>query len=264
MPTDDQLERTLRDLAGSLRVPTDRDLTEEVMQRVGAESERSPTAVRGRPVPTKRVLAIASLLLAAVLLSFVAPVRSAVASVLEFVGIDIRQSDVGASPPSPSPPMGGELGRLVPVGEVSQAAGFLVPLPRTSQLGSPDEAYLLDEGDHQVVTLVWRRDDKIPVSAASDAAVLLSVFQGGPTRVEYLEKILFQGSRAHRVQVNDNPGVFVDGPQTVLYLSSNRDVEEAQSRLSGNSLIWQQDGLTFRLESALGQPASVAIAASVR
>jgi hypothetical protein len=64
--------------------------------------------------------------------------------------------------------------------------------------------------------------------------------------------------------VNDNPGVFVDGPQTVLYLSSNRDVEEAQSRLSGNSLIWQQDGLTFRLESALGQPASVAIAASVR
>jgi RNA polymerase sigma factor (sigma-70 family) len=72
VPTDDQLERTLRDLAGSLRVPADRDLAAEVMQRVGTEPERSPTAVRGRPMQTKRVLAIASLLLAAVLLSFVA------------------------------------------------------------------------------------------------------------------------------------------------------------------------------------------------
>jgi hypothetical protein len=49
-----------------------------------------------------------------------------------------------------------------------------------------------------------------------------------------------------------------------VYLSSDREVEEEQSRLSGNSLIWQQGGLTLRLESALGQGASVEVAASVR
>jgi hypothetical protein len=209
-------------------------------------------------------LVVASVVLIAFLLVFVSPVRSAVASMLEFVGIDIRQSDVGTRPPAPSPPTDSELGQRVSVATVSQAAGFAVPLPRTGQLGGPDEAYLLDGGDHQIVTLVWRHADDIPMSPASNAAVIFSVFQGGPPQVEYLEKILFQGSRAHKVVVNGDLAVFVDGPQTVLYQSTNHDVEEAQSRLSGNSLIWQQDGLTFRLESALGQQASVAIAESVR
>jgi hypothetical protein len=261
VPTDDQLERTLRDLGANLQVATGRDLTAHVMDRIGGGPDTPPRASRDRPVG---LLVAAAVVLIAFLLAFAAPVRSAVASMLEFVGIDIRHSDVGASPPAPSPPTNSELGQPVSVAEVSQAAGFVVPVPRTGELGSPDEAYLLDGGDHQIVTLVWRRADDITVSPASDAAVIFSVFQGGPPQVEYLEKILFQGSRAHKVAVNGNLGVYVDGPQTVLYLSTNRDVEEAQSRLSGNSLIWQQDGLTFRLESALGQQASVAIAESVR
>jgi len=264
MLTDSELEGTLRGLAAHLEVPSDPDLTAGVMRRISGEPGASSSRLRVWSGRTKLLLVGAGLVLAALLVSFAPPVRTAAAAVLDFVGIEIRPSDEGAAPPAPSPPTNAELGRAVPVADVSQEAGFVVPQPRTGEIGPPDEAYVMDGGDHQVVSLVWRRDKDIPVSSASDAALILSVFRGGPTRVEYLEKILFQGARAHRVQVNQNPGVFVDGPQTVVYLSSDREVEEEQSRLSGNSLIWQQGGLTLRLESALGQGASVEVAASVR
>lgn len=262
MPTDDPVEQALRDLADHLPTIADRDLSPGVVEAINTDASPADGGGRwlvgaGKPI----LVGVVLVLLAAI--GLVAPVRDAAAAVLELVGIDIRQADEGATPPAASPPVDGELGTQVPVADISKVAGFSVPQPRTATLGEPDEAYLLDGGDHQAVTLVWRQREGIPVASASGASILLTVFQGGPPEPEFLQKILFQGSRAQQVSVDGELAVFVDGPQTVLYLSSDGDVQEAQSRLSANSLIWQHDGLTFRLESALGQGASVDIARSV-
>ncbi|MEP6667444.1 MAG: hypothetical protein ABJA81_13435 [Nocardioidaceae bacterium] len=263
MPTNDPVEQALRDLAEHLPTNTDRDLSSGVVERINSDDASSAD---GRPsrlmVPWRPVLVGVCLMLVAAI-GLVSPVRDAAAAVLELVGIDIRQAEEGASPPAPSPPVDGELGTQVPVGDISEVSGFTVPQPRIATLGEPDEAYLLDGGDHQAVTMVWRHRAGIPVASASGASALLTVFHGGPPEKEFLQKVLFQGSRAHQVSINGDLGVFVDGPQTVIYLSSDRDVQEAQSRLSGNSLIWQQDGLTLRLESELEKRASLAIARSV-
>lgn len=261
MPNDDLVEDALRDLAAHVKTEADHDLSSVVLERIGTDVAAT-TRRDGLASAWKPLIAAACLLLVAAF-SLLSPVRDAAAAVLELVGIDIQQAESGRMPPAPSPPVNGELGRQIPLDAIATQAGFTVPEPRIGALGDPDQAYLLDGGDHQVVTLVWHRRDEIPVASASGASALLSVFHGGPTQPEFLKKILFQGSRAHQVMVNDQLGVFVEGPQTVIYQSSDREVEEAQSRLSANSLIWQQDGLTFRLESELGKGASLAIARSV-
>lgn len=262
MPNDDPVQRALRNLAAHVKTQPDHDLWPAVRERIAADPAPATTR-RGRLSAAWKPLLVAACLLLVAALSLVSPVRDAAASVLELVGIDIRQAESGARPPAPSPPANGELGRQIPVDAVTAEAGFTVPEPRLAALGDPDKAYLLDGGDHQIVTLVWRRRDGIPVASASGASALLSVFHGGPTQPEFLQKILFAGSRARQVTVHGQLGVFVAGPQAVIYQSSNREIEEAQSRLSANSLIWQQDGLTFRLESELGRKGSLAIARSV-
>jgi hypothetical protein len=262
MTADERVQRDLRDLAQHMppiggRPPS--DLATAVLVRIrddataGAPSRRSRTA-------TLIAAALCATLVAAY--GLVSPVRDATASVLRLVGIDIRSAGEGATPPDPSPPTRADLGRRVAVEGISTTAGFAVPMPDALSLGEPDEAYLIDGGAYQIVTLVWRERSGIPVAPASDASVLLSVFHGAPPDEEFVLKVLYSGARARSVSVHGQVGAFVSGPQTVMYAASNGDVLDGAARLSANSLIWQQDGVTLRLESALGRDASVAIAES--
>ena len=259
MTTDADVVQALRELAQHLPSTSTEDLSPLVLETLREEQE--PPA---RPRSARLVLAVVAACLALITaLGLFAPVRDAAATMLRLVGVDIQRAEQGARPPAPSPPAPSDLGVRISVDAVSMAAGFDVPTPHTLALGGPDEAYLTDGGTYEIVTLVWRERAAVPVAPASSASVLLSVFHGAPPDREYLEKILYEGAHAHRVSVNGDPGVFVTGPQAVVYAGRDFEMREAPSRLSANSLIWQRSGLTLRLESALGEDASVALAGTV-
>jgi hypothetical protein len=259
----EQVERRLHDLAHHLTRPDDHDMSIAVIERIrAADAVPAPTSGAGR----RRVALAAAALCLALAASYglFSPVRDAAASMLRLVGIDIEHAEEGARPPAVSPPVRAELGEQVSAADVSAEAGFDVPMPTDPALGGPDEAYVVNGGTYEVVTLVWRERSGIPVAPESGASALLSVFRGAPPNEDYVEKILYEGAHARRVSVNGALGVFVSGPQAVRYLGANGDLLETQPRLSANRLIWQQDGVTLRLESALGQDASLAIAGSTR
>jgi len=66
------------------------------------------------------------------------------------------------------------------------------------------------------------------------------------------------------VTVNGGRGFWIEGaPHQIFYRDVNGQVHDRQLRLAGNTLIWEQDGLTLRLESALSKDEALRIAASV-
>jgi hypothetical protein len=264
MTSDEHVEERLRDLALHLPPRPTADLLTAVLERVAQPDGATPSDEHWARL-RRPVLAAAALCLALVAAyALLAPVRDATASVLRLVGIDIHHADSGARPPTLSPPVRAELGKRVTVADVSAEAGFAVPMPHTPALGDPDEAYVVDRGAYQVVTLVWREREGIPIAPASGASALLSVFRGAPPVDDWVRKILYEGAQASQVSVNGGVGVFVSGPQSVRYVGGNGDLHEALPRLSANSLIWQQDGVTLRLEAAVGADEALALAESVR
>jgi hypothetical protein len=66
------------------------------------------------------------------------------------------------------------------------------------------------------------------------------------------------------VAVRGGDGVWLAGaPHRFLYRGPNGRVEEASLRLAGNTLIWTDGGLTYRLESALDRDTAISIAESL-
>src|SRR5437660_773596 len=67
------------------------------------------------------------------------------------------------------------------------------------------------------------------------------------------------------VNVNGSPGYGISGhPHGFAYRDPNQRGLEEDFRLAGNTLLWEQGGLTLRIESALSREQALAIARTVR
>ena len=67
------------------------------------------------------------------------------------------------------------------------------------------------------------------------------------------------------VTVGGEPGFFFSGePHFFSYQDSTGQFREEQTRLAGNTLIWQRGELTLRLEGNLSAGQAVRIAESMR
>jgi hypothetical protein len=65
--------------------------------------------------------------------------------------------------------------------------------------------------------------------------------------------------------VNGEPGFWIEGhPHVVDYVDPSGRAGRLSSRLVGNTLLWNQEGLTVRIESSLSLERSLAIATSLR
>ena len=105
------------------------------------------------------------------------------------------------------------------------------------------------------------RPDDIRVDSAAGELILLyrgrirmSEFNPGGSIITKLTKI---GGDVEPVRVNGGPGLWVPEGHVVFELGR-------QPRLAGNTLLWEQAGLTLRLEGRLSEAQALKIAASVR
>ena len=105
----------------------------------------------------------------------------------------------------------------------------------------------------RVVSLIYRRTPY--------GLVRMDEFAGRLDQV-YFEKFV-QLSNATKVEVNGTKGLWINGPQELVYITRDGTPAAASARLTtGNTLIWGTRQVALRLEGNLGKTAALAIASS--
>ncbi|GAB1510240.1 hypothetical protein [Actinophytocola sp. KF-1] len=230
----DDLESALRALGTRLAVPDPPDVTGAVLARIA------------EPAPARwwrRVLAavVAALVALATAMVVSPAVRATVFDFLRIGGVEIQH---GPAPVTPSmdPPMPGE--RDVTLEQARAAVDFPLRLP--AGLGPPG-AVRLGAGD-RVVTMAF-------------GGVRVDQFDGG---LDPMFTKFASAADVHHVTVDGAPAIWVDRPHPVLYTDRDGNLRDESARLAGSTLIWEHDGVTYRVEGDLSQQRAIAIGESLR
>ena len=264
----DPLERELVELGRWLSYPAPSPVFASRVTNA-LESRRSgpraawlgkPEWIFGRPVRRAVLLAVALLL-----------VLAAVAAAIGFglPGLRIEFGGPGASPvvlPSHTPPPSGgptaspgsTLGLGLPVSPIDagSAAAFDLLVPDDPRFGWPDAAYLL----RGRVSLVWGPRPGVPDTVEPGVSLVISEFQG---RVDqgYFDKVLNVGTTVTRVTVRGVPGYWISGDtHFFFYVDPSGEPVDDTHRIVGDTLVWTDGGVTYRIESSLGREATIALA----
>ena len=252
------VEGALRMAAASANWPATPDLSSRVLARIeaGAEGARSaPTARR------TRLRLVSALALALVTLLVLAGIAGALGFRLPGLEIVVVES---LPPASSGPPAGSglDLGSPIPLAEARAIDRPRVLLP--AGLPEPDVAYVLGAGDRRIVTLAWHAEPGQPTIPSSDLALSLMAVPGG-TDDALLKKLVARSSSIDPVSVGGDRGWWISGaPHEIFVVRPDGNVDMVTSALAGDTLLFARDGTLYRLESALGRDATIAIAEGLR
>lgn len=237
------LEDRLADLGSRLEWP-DADLAGEVRARLIARPQR-----RIRPAWAL----VTVMFLASVLAVGTPGGRSAVADALGVVGISISWFD-GAMPTTYGDLALGEEATL------EEAVDRIDhPLLVPTVLGLPDAIYL-DDGR---VSTVWRPTERLAEVGRSGVGLLHMQFIADIDS-GFLTKQLQGGTDIVAVAVRGNPGYWIEGePHVLSYVDPDGLVRTDTTRLAENVLLWEEAGVTHRIESALSLEEATLIAESL-
>ena len=245
------VESELRALGRELEVPPAGDLIAAVRQRLEEQPDRRRQVPAVRTGAFRRLAWRAALaVVAAFLVILIATPqgRAVISHVLRFAGVELRQE------PGPVRSLGsgvlpGE--RPMSLEEARRLASFPILVPTV--LGRPGAVVVSDGG--RVVSLIYRR--------APYGLLRLDEFAGQVDQV-YFEKF-FDLAHMTRVEVNGDQGLWIKGPQVLVYVTRDGMTATASARLTtGNTLIWETRQVALRLEGNIGRAAALAIASSAR
>ncbi|MGC4861528.1 hypothetical protein [Micromonospora sp. DT41] len=235
------LERELRDLSAWLETPDAPDLTARVRAQL---TSAVPHRRRWR-----RYVAVA---LVAVLVAVLPPGRAAiadaVAGLLRFAGVTVATSQGPEAPtgtPSPLPAQ-----RTTALDEAQRAVRFPIRLP--AKLGVPEQVLVADPdgaGRYRVATLLY-----------DGGALRVDAFDG---RLDVAFHKRVGSPTVEWTQVHGDFAVWVDGPHTLAYVDRAGTVRMSTARLAASTLIWQDHGVSYRLEGDLTRAEAVGIAESL-
>ena len=140
-------------------------------------------------------------------------------------------------------------------------AGLPDDFPLPDDVGAPADAYEgRPPGAH---TVVWAASDQLPQVLDTGVGLLITRFPGALRQV-LLEKRIFEGGTIEPVTVDGAPAWWIGGrPHGFFVVDGDGQVREDRARLAGHALLWQRDGFTYRMESALTRDQSVRLAESM-
>lgn len=254
--TDHELIAELRAVAGAVDVPATRDLTAAVRSEIAALPVRRR---RHKVAWVARAAGVgAAVLVAMLVLVSVSPrARVVVGDWLRIGGIDIGigeiPSEVEVGDPLPR-------AREVSLDDARSTVTYPVQVPR--RLGEPQRVYLDDSFAGGAVSMVWAPRASLP-EVDPGVGALLTVFQAQVDQA-YLTKIIGSFDGMERVQVDGSRGIWFGGPPHLLVRQPDGREREVGARLAGNTLIWEQSGVTYRLETALDRDAALRVGNSMR
>jgi hypothetical protein len=265
-------EERLKEIARQFRYPSTPDVTEAVITRLDRGS---------RPrVRIRSAWAIASFIVLILAVLFAVPgVR---AEIVRFFQVGVVRIFPAAATPTAEPslpqapgiatpavslpvtatPLSGTT-QYEPIHEVTiaglagettlEAAQARVPFPirlpaYPADLGEPDRVFLQEDGP--MVILAW-------TDPADPQKARLSLHQIGPGSV-MLGK--FEPLVVQETQVKGEYAVWAQGPYLIQL--TNRDYNYRRT-VEGNTLIWEDNGITYRLETNLPLEEAIKIAESL-
>jgi hypothetical protein len=241
------LERELLALGDEIAWPRTPDLAATVGARITAEpTRRAPR----RPWLAPALAAVLVVVVAFGILLAASPgVR---ATLRDWLGIGaVRITRVERLPDlAPARELG--LGKRVTMAAARREFGTIAAV---RALGAPDAVYLGDGLPHRV-TLVYVARANLPAGKAGVGALLDEI--EGDTPLVYAEKLVGASVPITHVKVGGADGYFIGGSHALQL------PDELRPRLAGNTMVWQRDGVTYRLETALGLRRTLALARSVR
>lgn len=246
------VETALRSAAATAQWPATPDLRARVIARIEAGADGTRPAAAGRRSRRRVVPALALALLALLVLAGIAGALG-----FRLPGLDIVV--VEQLPPAGA---GLDLGSPVPLAEARVLDGPRVLLP--ASLPEPDVAYVLGGGDRRIVTLAWRAEPGQATIPGSDLALSVMAVPGG-TDDRLLKKLVGRSTSIEPATVGGDRGWWISGaPHELFVTRPDGDVDMVTSALAGDTLVFARDGTLYRLESALGRDATIAIAESLR
>jgi hypothetical protein len=187
--------------------------------------------------------------------------RRAVADWLGIGGVRIGYGD--PSDASRTPGAGLDLGHRVTLAEAAEAAGFELRIPAPDELGPPDQAYVAKSGAFVQVSFVYAATDDLPAAPGRAEGLVLVQFRGEPDRA-YFEKVATVEAGIEPTTVAGAPGFWVEGAHELIYTGPDGTPFEERTRLSASTLVWELDGVTYRLESDLSREDARALAEGLR
>ena len=255
------IERRLAELSERIDFPATPPLAVAASARIAAAPPRSASAWSRLPRPRPQPLFVTGLLavvllIAAVLLGLSSGAREVVADRLGIGGVDI---DI--APTATLSPLGADLalGTRTTLSAAESGLGFLPAGPPVTLYGAPEDVYVGDLPAGKAISYVYRPRDGLPEVGASGVGMLIIQFEGD-TDAAFFGKQL-DASQLEVVTVGGWSGVWISGAPHVFYYKDAQGVIQQETlRLAGNVLIWEANGVTLRIESALGRDEAIRIA----
>lgn len=232
------LENQLTKLAASLDWP-EADVSTRVRNRIVAPSDESRKVRIGWKVAVATACAIAAVMV-------VPAGRQAVADLLSVAGIEITFA--GSEQPTGSSPI--DLGESTTLEAAANHIDFSLALPTLETLEEPDDVYL-ETGPPAVVHITWDATPDRPAIAGTNIGLLVTQF-ASPAEGTVLTKDLTSDTDIERTTVGGQKALWLEGaPHELTYQTTDGTTTQQISRLAGNVLLWEDDGVTYRLESSL-------------
>jgi hypothetical protein len=256
--SNDELESRLHNAARSFPYPPTPDIAAAVSQQM-----RQPARRTLRP----RRLALAAAIILAILFALlsVPQVRAAVADILRIGAIIIHLTEPSPTPTTVGPTTTAQV-TIIPLsildlaGETTLEAArkkvnYSLRLPTyPPDLGLPDHVYL-QQIDGPFVVMAW-------VDRQNPRKVKLSLHILGPYTNGYGEK--GNPKLIAHTRVHGNEAAWLEGPHLLQYYVEHRVEIDLRRLVTGNVLVWEENGLTYRLETDLSMEEAVKIAESLQ
>jgi len=241
------LETRLRALGAQAQWPSTPDVATAIRGRLAGAPPR-----RDR----RRAVALAIALALLVPAAAVAAVPGARHAVLDWLGLrSVRVRTVPAPPRAAGRPLDPTLGRRTTLRDARRRLAFAVRVP--AALAAPDRVYLARTPPGGRVTLVYAARPGRP-------RLIVTQFRGSRTRA-FLEKSVGPGTTVQRLRVGRAPGAWLAGrPHGFVYADAHGVIREEDTRLAGNVLVWERDGVVLRLEGRLTRARALRFARSFR
>jgi hypothetical protein len=165
--------------------------------------------------------------------------------------------------PLPSFVVGPGLGQLTSLQDARNEVGFTLRVPRLVELGQPDAVYLAEPPAGGAVTLLYGERSGFPADPATGIGVVVTQFRAdiGP---EIFEKLIDSGVSITPARVNGNAAWWIaGGDHYFFYRDANGRVVNTTLRLAGETLIWEEGGVTHRVEGAVTLAKAILVADSL-
>ncbi|HEY8922716.1 MAG TPA: hypothetical protein VIN32_08810 [Candidatus Limnocylindria bacterium] len=243
----DRLEARLAELAAEVEFPATPPLVALVGERL---AQAPPRIGLGRPVSRGLALAMAAtVLLAGIAVAF-------------GIGVGGLRLVFGPASFSPIPSMvvGPGLGAPTSLDAARGGVTFTLRVPGLPELGQPDRVYLADPPAGGAVTLLYGERSGFPTDPASGIGLIVTQFRAdiGP---DVFEKLIEGGVRVMPARVHGEPAWWVaGGDHFFFYRDAQGHIVDSTLRLASPTLIWEEGGVTYRVEGApsLAEAARVA------